>query len=99
VDFLKEIQLDRRAHTDWGIRFPPHMHAGAAREALTLLLQAGVPSYEILRIFQAFGVIFTDKTLFTDKVTAHRVDPFRMLGIAVVMAALGAVVATAVELF
>ena len=93
MDFLREKPLDRRASAGWGIRFPPHMHPGAAREALTLLLRAGVPPDAILRIFQAFGVAFADKSLFADKVEDHRIDLFRILGMAV---ALGAIFAFAV---
>lgn len=97
MNFLRDRPLDRHAHSDWGIRFPPHMHPGAAREALTLLLQARVPPYAILRIFQAFGVVFEDPTLFTDKVEAYRIDPFRVLGIAVSLAAVTALAFVAAE--
>jgi hypothetical protein len=98
VDFLREPQLDRRAAAHWGIRLPPHVHPGSAREALTLLLRAGVPPDTILKVLQAFGVVFEDKTLFADSVEAWHVDPFRMLGIAAVVAAFSAVVAAAIEL-
>jgi hypothetical protein len=98
MDFLRDKQLDRRAPSDWGIRFPPDIHPGAAREALALLLQANVSSYAILRVFQAFGVVFEDKTLFVVQADSHRVDPFRLLGIAVALGAGFAALAVIVEL-
>lgn len=97
MKFLRDKQLGRRAHLDWGIRLPPNVHPGAAREALALLLQANVSPYAILRVFQAFGVVFEDRTLFIAKADSHRVDPFRLLGIAVSLGALSALLAVIVE--
>ena len=98
MDFLREPPLDRRAPSRWGIRLPPDMHARDVREALTLLLRSDVPPDTILRIFQAFGVVFEDKTLFIDKVEAYRIDPFRVLGIAVSLVAVIALAFVTAEL-
>jgi hypothetical protein len=49
-------------------------------------------------IFQAFGVVFDDRTLFVAQADAHRVDPFRLLGIAATLGAVFALLAVMVEL-
>jgi len=97
MDFLHDKQLDRRAPSHWGLRFPSNVHPGAAREALALLLQANVSPYAILRVFQAFGVVFEDKTLFVAQADAQRVDVFRLLGIAVALGSISALLAVIAE--
>jgi hypothetical protein len=74
------------------------VHPGAAREALILLLRAHVSPYAILRVFQAFGVVCEDRTLFVAHAKAYHVDPFRILGIAVSLGAIIALVVVTAEL-
>jgi hypothetical protein len=98
VDVLREQQVDRHAHSHWGMRLPPHMPPGALRKALTALMRSHLSPSEIVIVLQAFGVVFEDKRLFTDKVEDFRIDPFRVIGMAVFVASLVAVAAVIFEL-